>query len=65
MHDIKQRVFCTAFGCFLIGMIAGIMFVHYYQQPLFERHKEQMDSIAKCEATLPRNKTCEMVALPK
>lgn len=64
MQDVNLRVFCTAIG-FIMGMIAGMMFVHYYHQPMFERHMKQMESIAKCEATLPRNKTCEMIALPK
>ena len=60
MNDVTKAV---------IGMVAGAAIASFFSgifiKELISIHQKELDKIAVCEAELPRNKHCELVAVPK
>lgn len=59
-------------NCFLLGVglgcclgILALLATSEQQKPVIERNAQLKVMITQCEATLPRNETCELVAQKK
>lgn len=46
----------------VLGVVAFALFISFVPGSF---HKMAKDELEKCEATLPRNQTCEIIAVPK
>lgn len=54
---------CVVF--IMMGMCVTILFAGYITTPFKETTLENHQKLADCEAKLPRDQFCEIVAIPK
>lgn len=61
--DRTNYFFLGVAGGLVIGLFI-LLATEEQQRPMIERNARITEMVKQCEATLPRNETCELVAVP-
>ncbi len=56
---------CFAFGIIIGAVISLLVFTFQIERPLTKQLNGYKELTNNCEETLPRNKTCQLIAVPK